>query len=207
MTDSRLPGRNKAPVSPSGSFGGITTGAASRSIARAPGISNSEPAPGAMRAARRRWTTGVGILTTVESDGVSTSLHGATVSSFGVVSLEPPIVVVALENGSRMARLVPGAGMFALSILDRAHEFQSDRFSGYGPQPDGGFTGIGHELAVTGCPVLRDALAWFDCEVSGTQQLGDHLLVIGNVVGVGIGPDTDDPLVSYEGAYRRIEGA
>lgn len=207
MTDSRVPGRKQPSQAPSGSFGGITTGAGSRSAARTATAGGLEPTAEAMRAARRRWTTGVGILTTVERDGDETAYRGATVSSFTVLSLEPPLVLIALEVGGRMARLIPEAGVFAVSILDRAHEFQSDRFSGYGPQPDGRFTGIPHEVAVTGCPVLREALAWFDCRVTSVQETGDHLLVIGEAQAVGVGPDTDDPLISYEGAYRRIEGA
>jgi flavin reductase (DIM6/NTAB) family NADH-FMN oxidoreductase RutF len=160
-----------------------------------------------MRAARRRWTTGVGVLTTTERDGDDVLFRGATISSFTILSLEPPLVLIALETGGRMARLIPKAGVFAVSILDRAHEFQSDRFSGYGPQPDGRLTGIRHDVAVTGSPVLRDALAWFDCRVTSVQESGDHLIVIGEAEAIGIGPDTDDPLISYEGAYRRIEGA
>lgn len=207
MTDARLPGRHRPPESPSGSFGGITTGASSRAMARVVDGADTEPTPSAMRAARRRWATGVGVLTTFEDDGTIRSLRGATVSSFAVLSLTPPIVIIALEIGTRMAGFIPAAGAFAVSILDRAHEFQSDRFSGYGPQPDGAFTGIVHDLAVTGCPVLRDALAWFDCRVTSIQETGDHVLVFGEVVAVGVGPDTDDPLLNYEGAYRRIEGA
>ena len=206
MTDSRVPGRGRSHPAPSGSFGGIGTGAAARSASRS-APAGTEATPAAMRSARRRWTTGVGVLTTAEQTGDETALRGTTVSSFTVLSLEPPLVLVALEQGNRMARLVSEASVFAVSILDRAHEVQSDRFSGYGPQADARFTGIAHDVAVTGAPVLRDALAWFDCRVGSVQEAGDHLLVIGEAVAVGLGPDTDDPLISYEGAYRRIEGA
>jgi flavin reductase (DIM6/NTAB) family NADH-FMN oxidoreductase RutF len=206
VTDSRVPGLGTNLPAPSGSFGGIGTGAAARSASR-PVPDGTEATPAAMRAARRRWTTGVGVLTTIEQTGDETALRCTTVSAFIVLSLEPPLVLAALERGSRMSRLVPEAGIFAVSILDRAHEFQSDRFSGYGPQADPRFSGIAHEFAVTGAPVLRDALAWFDCRVSSVQDAGDHLLVIAEAVAVGLGPETDDPLISYEAAYRRIEGA
>lgn len=207
MTDSRVPGRSRRPAAPSGSFGGITSGASARSVSRPHVVAGMAADASAMRAARRRWTTGVGVLTSIERTGDERAFRGATISSFSVLSLEPPLIAVALEEGSRMARLVPEAGVFAVSILDRAHEFQSDRFSGYGPQPDARFTGIQHDIAASGCPVLRDALAWFDCHVTGVHPAGDHLLIVGQADAVGIGVDTDDPLISYEGAYRRIEGA
>ena len=203
----RLPGRGTPPPAPSGSFGGITGGAGRRSPARERVTGAQAATAEAMRAARRRWASGVAVLTTVETEGEATRFRGVTVSSFSPVSLEPPLVLVGLERTGTMAMLIPAAGVFAVSVLDRAHEFQADRFSGYGPQPDGRFTGLTHDLAATGCPVLRDALAWFDCRLVSTQEAGDHLLLIGEAVGIGLGPDTDDPLFTYEGAYRRIEGA
>jgi flavin reductase (DIM6/NTAB) family NADH-FMN oxidoreductase RutF len=160
-----------------------------------------------MRAARRRWASGVGVITTAIVEGDITSFRGSTVSAFLVVSLDPPMVLVSLEQGSRMSSLVPTTGNFAISILDRAHEFLSDRFSGYGPQPDERFTGLTHVTAETGAPLLDSALAWFDCEVDRVLETGDHVTILGRVVAVGVGEDTDDPLLSYEGAYRRIEGA
>lgn len=207
MTDARLPRRTRPPVSPSGSFGGISTGAASRGPAHAAAEPGVNPTPTVMRAARRRWTTGVCVVTSIDSEGETSSFRGATVSAFTILSLEPPLVLVALETGSRMARFVPEAGAFAVSVLDRAHEFFSDRFSGYGPQPDGRFTGLAHEFSVTGCPIMSGALAWFDCRVESVTEVGDHLAVIGRADAVGIGVDTDDPLINYEGTYRRIEGA
>lgn len=203
MTDARLPGRAKTPPTSIGSFGGISSGASSRSASQIVAAGSIDPAPAAMRAARRRWATGVAVLTTLEGD----LLRGATVSSVTPLSIAPPLVAVALESEGRMAKLIDGSGVFAISILDRAHEFQSDRFSGYGPQPDGRFTGIGHDLGVTSCPILHGALAWYECRVHQTLETGDHLLVIGEVLATGLGDDTDDPLLNYEGAYRRIEGA
>ncbi len=160
-----------------------------------------------MRAARRRWTTGVCVVTTVIAVGDTPSFRGTTVSAFTVLSLEPPLVLIALEAGSRMAELVPRVGVFAVSVLDRAHEFLSDRFSGYGPQPDGRFTGLAHEPGETGCPILSGALAWFDCSVEEVLETGDHLMIVGRAKSIGLGIDSDDPLINYEGAYRRIEGA
>jgi flavin reductase (DIM6/NTAB) family NADH-FMN oxidoreductase RutF len=205
MTDGRLAGQNRDAFA-SGSRGGIRTGAAGRSARGGDNSGKSVPSASAMRAARRRWTTGVGVLTTLERSDQQLLFRGATVSSFTVLSLEPPLVLVALETGSRLATVLVDAGVFAVSVLDRAHEFMSDRFSGYGPQPDGGFTGVPHDVAETGCPILAGALAWFDCRVTEAREMGDHVIAVGEVLGVGVGPDSDDPLINYEGAYRRIGG-
>jgi flavin reductase (DIM6/NTAB) family NADH-FMN oxidoreductase RutF len=191
---------------PSGSFGRIATGASPRASARRDALTG-EPTESAMRAARRRWASGVAVLTTREENGNEPRLRGVTVNSFAVVSLAPPLLLACLEGESASARAVAGSGVFAVSILDRAHEYLADRFAGHGPLPDPRFAGIPHELAVTGSPILHGALAWFDCRVDAIHPGGDHLIVVGSVLAVVLGDDTDDPLLNYEGAYRRIEGA
>jgi flavin reductase (DIM6/NTAB) family NADH-FMN oxidoreductase RutF len=209
MTDSRVPGRNRPHSEPSGSFGGISSGASARSTRRSIVAGDFAPTADAVRAGRRRWATGVAVATTLEGGGGDEAprYRGATMSSIQMLSLDPPLIGLSLEAGGRIEQAVVAAGVFSVSILDRAHEFLSDRFSGYGPQPDAHFGGIPHELGVTGCPILSGALAWFDCELESTVATGDHLLAIGRVVATGTGPDSDDPLLNYEGAYRRIEGA
>lgn len=193
------------------SHGRITSGSAERSPSRgmptpAGGV---EPNGQVMRAARRRWASGIAVLTTLDSAGDIVHYRGATVSSLTMVSLDPPLVLVCIDPSGAMANLIGESGVFAVSVLDRAHEFQADQFAGLGPLPDPQFRGVPFELAEngTGCPVLGSALAWFDCTVESTHDGGDHLIVLGRVVAVGVGLNTDDPLLNYEGAYRRIEGA
>ena len=124
-----------------------------------------------MRAARRRWATGVAVVTT-STAAATTRFRGATVSAFAAVSLEPPLVLVCLEQRRRHGELV--AGRRRLRRLDPRTGRTSSRPTaspGYGPLPDGRFTGIPHyDLAATGCPVLRGALAWFDCRVLSAQE-------------------------------------
>lgn len=191
---------------PSGSFGRISTGGGTRSTAGRQPVTG-EPTEAAMRTARRRWASGVAVLTTREGGRDEARLRGVTISAFTVVSLAPPLVLACLERNSAAARAVAGSGVFAVSILDLAHEFQADRFAGRAPLPDPRFTGIAYHVAATGSPVLQGSLAWFDCRLGAVHDGGDHVIVVGEVVAVGLGEDTDDPLLNYEGAYRRIEGA
>jgi flavin reductase (DIM6/NTAB) family NADH-FMN oxidoreductase RutF len=200
-------GASDRTTSPQGSFGGIVSGAGKRSTLQPAASVDTAPTPSTMRAARRRWATGVSVVTTIDRSGPEPGFRGATVSAFTLLSLDPPLVLIALETESRVAQLVPEAGVFAVSILDRAHEFQSDRFSGYGPQADGRFTGLKFKLQTTGCPILGGAIAWFDCTVEHMFDAGDHSAIVGRAVAIGIGEDSDDPLINYEGSYRRIEGA
>lgn len=207
MSDGRLPRRRIPPAAPiSGSHGGITTGAAARSAGQ--GVpADTAPTPDAMRAARRRWASGVTVVTTIEREGDATRYRGATVSAFTVVSLEPPLVLICLERTATITQRVTAARVFGVSILDRSQEFRADQFAGFAPLPDPHFSSVPHDSGPTGCPLLRGALAAFDCRVNAVHDGGDHLIIVGEVIAVTIGPDTDDPLLTYEGAYRRLESA
>ncbi len=154
-----------------------------------------------LRAVRRRWASGVAVVTTRESDG----FRGSTVSAFAAVSLEPPLILVCLDRSGRMSDLVPGAGVFAVSLLDRDQEFLAERFAGRAPLPDTWFSGVPHRVAANGCPILDGAHAWLACRVVDIHDGGDHVVVIGSVEDSGLGPETDDPLLTYEARYRRLE--
>ncbi len=156
-----------------------------------------------LRAARRRWAGGVAVLLTREGDGH----RGATIGAFAVASLDPPLVLACLEREARTSDLVAKSRSFAVSVLDRRQEILADRFAGRAPIPDPLLSGIGHRLAQSGNAFLDGALAWFDCRVRDLHDGGDHLLVVASVATVALGPDTDDPLLYYEGRYRGIEPA
>lgn len=159
-----------------------------------------EASPDLVRAARRRWASGVSVVFTRADDG----FRGATVSAFAVVSLVPPALLICLDRDASMSELVPEYSRFTVSILDRGHEFLAERFAGRAPLVDARLSGVGHELAPSGLPILTNALAWFDCAVRTVHDEGDHLVVIGAIRDAGSGEDSDDPLVYYEGRYRAL---
>lgn len=156
-----------------------------------------------MRAFRRRWASGLVVVTTATEAG----LRGITVAAFMVVSLDPPLVAFCPTAEGEFGRLLTTSGRFAVSILDRAagHEYLADRFAARGPLPDAAFSGIPHEMLPSGLSVLSGTLGWVEAEVVEVTPAGDHLLVLGRVTASRLPPDTDDPLLSYEGAYRGLE--
>ena len=153
-----------------------------------------------MRMVRRRWASGVAVIATMDAAGMS----GATVSAFTVLSLDPPLILVCLYDGARITEAVGRSQRFGVSMLDSAHELLADRFAGRGPAVDARFTGVAYELSARGTPMLGGALGFIDCDVRDVHQGGDHVLIVATVVGVLLGPDTDDPLLAYEGQFRRM---
>jgi flavin reductase (DIM6/NTAB) family NADH-FMN oxidoreductase RutF len=150
---------------------------------------------------RRRWAGGVAIVTAVDADG---GYRGVTVSSLMAVSGEPPVIALALTGSSSFHELALPGSILGVSVLDARHEFPAERFAGRAPLPDARFAGIDHRL-VEGVPLLQGALAWAVGSVWQRQEIGDHVLVLLAVSEGGLAEDTDDPLLRYEGRYRRLE--
>ncbi|MGO9560018.1 MAG: flavin reductase family protein, partial [Acidimicrobiales bacterium] len=67
------------------------------------------------------------------------------------------------------------------------------------------FPGIAWRKEVTGAPVLDGVLAWVDCDLELVHDAGDHEIVIGRVRGVGVGAESELPLLYYRSTYRRLE--
>lgn len=153
-----------------------------------------------MRAFRRRWTSGV-VVISVNDEG---KFRGVTVSGFLPLSVEPPSAAIALQSDSSFQSVLGTGTIVGVSVLDRRHEFFAERFAGRAPVPDGSFGGVSHRLQ-DGVVLLDDALAWSVGTVRSRQIEGDHVLLIVDLSWFGVAPDSDDPMVVYESRYRSLE--
>jgi flavin reductase (DIM6/NTAB) family NADH-FMN oxidoreductase RutF len=153
------------------------------------------------RAFRRRWATGVAVMTLRDGD----RLRGITLTSMLPLSLEPPLLAVALTAGGEFAALARTGQRCAVSILERDQEFLAERFAGRAPVPDASFTGIPHVEDVHGVPMLAGSTAAISGVVDSRATQGDHELVVIQIDDGELGPDEDDPLLAFEGSYRSLE--
>ena len=154
-----------------------------------------------LRAAMRRWPSGV----TVVAASHAGKRAGMTVSAFLSVSLDPPTVLVSLEEGTEPLALAREALAFAVSILREGSDLVSGRFAGFGlPKGADRFEGSPVSPRVTGAPVLDAAIAWIDCRLAATHATGTHVLVLGEVVASGVAPGDAKPLVYWDRAYRGL---
>jgi flavin reductase (DIM6/NTAB) family NADH-FMN oxidoreductase RutF len=173
---------------------------------RAGHASPAGPAPGAAASAFRRamssFATGVTVVTVAGPDG---SMHGLTVNSFTSVSLDPMLVLVCLDQASRGAGLIERAGAFVVNVLSADQQDISRWFANrHRPAGSTMFDGVPFEPGVTGCPVLVDAAASFDCRLRQSHRAGDHLIVLGEVVALEHRPELE-PLIFHAGTYKSLE--
>jgi len=156
---------------------------------------------GAFRQAMGSFPTGVTVVTVASDDG---SMHGLTVNSFSSVSLDPMLVLVCLNQTSRGVGLIERAGAFAVNVLSAGQRDISRWFaSQYRPPGPMMFDGVPFEPGVTGCPVLVDATASFDCWLRQSHRAGDHLIVLGEVVALVHRPQLE-PLIFHDGSYKSL---
>ena len=148
-----------------------------------------------------RFATGVTIVTTAGAGTV----HGITVNAFATVSLEPLLVVVAVDRGTRMHGLLEETGVYAVSVLAAGQERISRWFATPGRAAGAGqFEDVPCDAApVTGSPVVRGCAAWFDCRVAAAHRAGDHTLFVAEVAGMGGGAEAD-ALVFHGGGYHSV---
>jgi len=153
-----------------------------------------------LRAAMRRWSTGVTIVTAQHN----LIKHGMTVSSFTSISLDPPLVLVSLEQTAKTTALIHASGAFGVTILGEDQQWISDRFAGRVPEAGDRFEGVDFVPLKTGAPLLVDGIANFDCRVVSARDAGTHTLFLGEVVDIRIGKDSK-PLLYYERDYHTFD--
>jgi flavin reductase (DIM6/NTAB) family NADH-FMN oxidoreductase RutF len=124
---------------------------------------------------------------TVSHDGED---HGMTANWVTQAAFEPPMLVVAIENGSKTIGLIRNAHHFAVNLLLDSQRELAGKLGRSSEQAPQKLKGIKTKPAsASATPVLGDALGWVECRVVATLPAGDHTLVLGEVVGAGIEHD------------------
>ncbi len=108
--------------------------------------------------------------------------NGMTTSWITQLSMEPVLIGIGVDNTAVTHRLISASGAFTVNLWDSDDTRVFVKFSK--PALDDGTTLNGRPVgtATTGAPVFEEALAWMDCEVRHTLDLGTHTLFVGEMV-------------------------
>lgn len=154
-----------------------------------------------LRTAMGQFATGVTIITTRDRTGRP---FGTTANAVSSVSLRPPLVLACLRRESETLAALLERRRFAINVLHSSQSELSDRFARRAA--DDTWDAVAHRGG-DGIPLLEGAIATLECDLHDVADGGDHAVVVGHVVALEHGPDTDaEPLLFYAGAYRRIGG-
>lgn len=152
-----------------------------------------------------RFATGVSVVTTI-ADGKPA---GITVNALSSVSLDPPLVMVALDRRRFITPLVRAHGRYAVNVLGEDQQALSDCFAHAAVKPGReDFCGAAWSAGRTGLPLLDGAIATLECTIVETFSAGDHDLFIGRVDtmdAAGDDPTALGPLLYFRRRYLRVE--
>lgn len=158
--------------------------------------------PDRFREVMGHFATGISVVTTFDGDKPA----GITVNAFSSVSLEPALVMVALDRRRFITPMVRSAGRYAVNVLGADQQALSDCFA-HAPVSPGreAFCGAAWRLGPTGLPLIDGAIAALECSVVETFSAGDHDLFIARVDSLEEHGDGAAPLLYYRRRYLRIE--
>ncbi|KJK38988.1 reductase [Streptomyces variegatus] len=165
------------------------------------------------RAAMSRLASGVVLVTAQEpsldpDDPSAPDVEdvGMTATAFMSVSLDPPLVLVSLREGSRMDELLEEQDLWAVSVLSESQRHIAGRFAMKGRLSDRLlFADIPYTRGeYTDAPLVGGALAVLECRTEQRVPAGDHTLVIGRVLTAGVPSAEGGPLTYFRGRYRQL---
>lgn len=144
------------------------------------------------------YATGVAVVSVLDEAG---SPRGVTVNSFNSVSLEPPLVSFCIDRAAYSFPCFQKAEHFVVNVLAENQQELSVRFAS--PQADK-WDGIGYDTWESGAPILPDCLVNLECALDAVHDAGDHIILIGLVTKLALGPAGSRPLLYFRGAYSQL---
>jgi flavin reductase (DIM6/NTAB) family NADH-FMN oxidoreductase RutF len=117
--------------------------------------------------------------------------HGTTVSAFSSLSLTPPMVLVALDEGSELLRSLSTGGPLGVNVLGSGQSALAAAFARKGTEK---FSGVSWSLDGR-APRLTRSAGWLGCTVTAFVPGGDHVIVLAEVRRAE--PGTGEPLTYH----------
>ena len=139
---------------------------------------------------------------------VATSFNGEncglTATAVCSLALSPPRVLACVNHAGRTYELLSKSRIMSVNLLGEGHEDLARRFAAKrATQSEDRFVNSEWRTSITGAPLLADALAALDCQVTEIMPLDTHAILVGVVEGIHFGP-RGKPLVHFDGGYNSL---
>lgn len=109
--------------------------------------------------------------------------HNAFTAAWVVqASFDPLLLAVSVNPRNASYPLLRASGSFTVNVLKRDALDIARHFGTRSARDGDKLAGFSWRPGESGAPVIGDALAHFDCRVTGTMPAGDHELVLGRVI-------------------------
>ncbi|MEM0382001.1 MAG: flavin reductase family protein [Nitrososphaerota archaeon] len=147
----------------------------------------------------RLYPQGVTVVTT-SAGGI---LYGMTVSSFTSVSMNPPLILIAIDRSAHSYKALKEAHTFVIHLLSSDQAELSEIFAGRQKTSEK-FEEGSYDVGPDSVPILRDPPAYLVCRKYKIYEAGDHDLILCEVLEAGIRRQDFKPLIYRNRAYTTI---
>jgi flavin reductase (DIM6/NTAB) family NADH-FMN oxidoreductase RutF/rubredoxin len=132
----------------------------------------------------------------VVSSKYGNKLSGFVSNTVFQVTAEPPQLAVVCSKNNYTTELIKQSNVLSISALQKDASQETIATFGYRTGKDlEKFSNNLFRTGKTGAPILlKDTIAWFECEVVQTYDVGTHLIFIGKIIDGDILNDTLEPL-------------
>ncbi len=128
---------------------------------------------------------GLFVLTTRAGNGQDVS--AATINWVTQTSFKPPLVAIGVKADSLVHQHIKDTGVFAVNVIGKDQKDLAFTFFKPNKREGNSIGGESFEAGKeTGCPLLLNLSAWWECKIVGEVAKGDHTLFVGEVLEAGV---------------------
>lgn len=149
--------------------------------------------------AMQLWASGVTVVTTQSEEF---GVQGMTVTAFSSVSINPPQILVCINDSADTGAGIQESQCFAVNVLTSSQQDASNQFAGGSSQEQRFENTPWTAGTATGAPILDNSLMSLECTVTEKVHAGTHWIIIGEVQNCIGRPG--EPLLYYQGTYQQL---
>lgn len=130
----------------------------------------------------RMISYGLYVLTTRKEDEIA----GATINWLSQCSFKPPLIMMGVKKDSHSFTNIKDTKHFTINILGKDQKDIAQAFFGPTKREDNKLNGYEFYTTATNGIVLKECLSFFEGNVRHIYDEGDHAVVVGEVINVGL---------------------
>lgn len=138
--------------------------------------------------------------------------NGMTTSWVSQLSQAPVLIGISVDNDAVTHRLITAGQAFSVNLWSSEDTRVFVRFSKPATREGNALNGRPVRVGKTGVPIFDDAIAWMECRVVQSHDMGSHTLFVGEIVDAGVEDDDvraaalSDTRLKYGGVRRPGHG-
>ncbi len=142
---------------------------------------------------------------TIIAVGEAGDRTGLTATAMCSLTDTPPMLLICVNRRASAHAPIKLRQCFSVNVLARDQQDLARRFSTNSVKGEMRFDADAWETLTTGSPILRNAIASFDCELVDEHSFETHSIFIGRIRDGNFREDTE-PLLYFRGDFWNLEG-